>query len=212
MGRCAAYDERCWSEHTGVGRRALPPACPTKGWAEDRTWLDNYNIDDVLSRYERRYRSFRFVGVFPIDFASPLGEGCVVASMCKFDASRVPRKRLGFVFNLDRHDQSGSHWVALFVCTTRVDKNYGAFYFDSVGLPPPNEIVVLMKKIGAQLKDPDFPIEYNRVRRQFKNTECGMFCIHFLTECLRGGRVAEVAGSALYDDDMQKLRLSYFGC
>ena len=41
--------------------------------------------------------------------------------------SLMEANKIGVIFNLDKHDQSGSHWVAMFIDL----ENKFFFYFDS---------------------------------------------------------------------------------
>ena len=48
---------------------------------------------------------------------------------------------IGTVFNLDDHDEPGSHWTAMYVeLLPRCREKPSAYYFDSVGSKPPKEI------------------------------------------------------------------------
>jgi hypothetical protein len=195
----------------GLGSSSLRPVYPASWRADPNTWLTNVDIDNVMRQYERRYRSFAFVGVMPVDFSSYAEEGrCVVRQMCAFDALSLGKARLGFVFNLDRHDQSGSHWVALYVGLRKSDSNYGAYFFDSNGQPPPSSVAELMRKIATQSGDDKFPVVVNRTRKQFENTECGMFCVHFLVECLKRRPFKDIVRGSMRDAEMTRLRKVHF--
>ena len=84
-----------------------------------------------------------------------------------FAINMLPRKmkhnECGII-NFDPIDQPGSHWVAY----------YNNEYFDSFGLPPPQEIENYLKTSG---KD----IYYNSSQLQKANSVlCGDYCIHFI--------------------------------
>ena len=34
----------------------------------DAPWLSNYDIDDIIIKYEKKYPTFKFLGSTPIDF------------------------------------------------------------------------------------------------------------------------------------------------
>ena len=43
---------------------------------------------------------------------------CVWEELCKFELEKQIEKgknKIGIIFNLDKHYQSGSHWVSLFI-------------------------------------------------------------------------------------------------
>jgi hypothetical protein len=214
-GRCGPEDERCWARLTGEGSQALPPSCPTAWRENDRTWLTNFDILDVMSQYETRYRSFHFAGVFPVDASQRDREGtCVVDTMCALDVRALSRRyaQLGFVFNLDRHDQPGSHWVAVYVGLRPSLPNYGVYYFDSVGQEPPAELAAFLNSVVARMNDPRFRRVVNTERKQYKNTECGMFSINFLVQCLQRRRFDSIVRDRVFDDQVHRLRYAHFGC
>lgn len=213
---CADADEHCWSASSGSGSDALLPKCPNAWKADPNTWLTNIDIMNVMKQYEKRYPSFKFAGVFPIDFAArPDGSACVSEVVCNLDAQKAAKHygRLGLVFNLDKHTEPGSHWVAMYVGLRKGKPNYGAFYYDSNGdSEPPPEIVRLQKRIAKQMNDKTFRIATNTTRHQFENSECGMFCIHFLTECLKNRSFDSIMKSTVRDEAMNKLRFQRFSC
>jgi len=213
---CADADEGCWGESSGTGLAALAPRCP-QSWKKDAsTWLTNIDIMKVMKPYERRYPSFMFAGVFPIDFAArPQGGACVSEIMCNLDMRKIAKRygRLGFVFNLDEHDEPGSHWVAMYVGLRKGKPNYGAFYYDSNGdSDPPLEIRRLQRRVADQMDDKAFRTAFNTTRHQYENSECGMFCVHFLTECLRNRPFDTIMRTTLRDKAMNKLRFESFSC
>lgn len=102
-----------------------------------------------ISRKLRHYT--RFLGVFPID--------------------KIP-KSLPFghalIINLDRSNQPGSHWVALY-------KSVILEYFDPLGQPPPSQI------------DIKGPILYNKRKIQHsESVSCGPFAIDFVQRRFAG--------------------------
>ena len=82
------------------------------------------------------------------------------------------------VFNLDEHDESGSHWVSLYVDIPHKI----IFYFDSALNDTPPEIEVLAQRVLEQAKQLGLSFAYqkNTVQHQFSNTECGMYSLFFL--------------------------------
>ena len=82
-------------------------------------------------------------------------------------------KKGAYIINLDEYENTGTHWVALFV------KPKYTVYFDSFGIEHiPNEI---NKFIGNNdIKSNIFRIqEYNSIM-------CGYFCIEFINYMLKG--------------------------
>lgn len=191
-----------------------------KAWHRDpRTWLSTVDIEKVMKQYEASHTDFQFLGVFPRDFTSVTRSSapeCLAgAHVCNLKPGEPSqRKHMGIVFNLDRHDQKGSHWVCCFVSVDPDKPMYGAYYYDSVARPPPMEVAKWMLDLRSRLlikSDRKFEVVYNRVRRQFYNTECGMFVIRFLTVAMENNKTFETISNEMgYDDDMNALRRVMF--
>ena len=64
------------------------------------------------------------------------------------------KKYIGIVFNLDKHTQSGTHWISMFCNIPKKEINY----WDSYGYKPPKEVTELMNKLKKQAKDMDINI------------------------------------------------------
>lgn len=198
---------------------AFRPRQPASWVRNEYEWLNTGNIENVMRQYEARYRSFKFMGVHPIDYDTIRNGRCIVSDLCQLDVAELMadgKTRVGFVFNLDRHDQPGSHWVALYCGLNPKRKMFGVYYYDSVAKPPPMQVRSLMRRVCSQVadvwsKDPSkaskFQSDHNRVRRQFKNTECGLFSMHFLIRSMSSNhdfsRVCKSMGS---DEEVHALR------
>jgi Ulp1 family protease len=147
-----------------------------------------------------------------MDFDTVLGFGqCVVNELCKVDLGKLikrGKKRLGVVFNLDKHTQSGSHWVAMFL-------NYDIgdiYYWDSYASEPTGEVIELMNRLkeqGSKLGKP-MTIKINEIRHQYKNSECGVYCIYFITSLLDGRKFEDVTRRIVADDEMNAKRREFF--
>jgi hypothetical protein len=204
--KCKGLGEHCWARSYNVD--SYRPEQPASWSTNEREWLNTYDILLVMRQYEKQHKQFRFVGVFPRDFATKRGDKCVSSEMCEKDLKRG-KKELGFVFNHDAHNQQGSHWVALFVDLNgrlSKDKQPTTFYYDSQGFPPKQEIMEFVRSMGTHCV-------YNRVQQQYKNTECGMFSINFLVACLEaplGTTFHEVVQGLGNDEDAFALRRHLF--
>ena len=195
---CDSHGEPCWVQHLDSQEVAklkdenFKPVKPGSCYDNKHEWLNTYDILLVMRQYEKKDKDFRFVGVFPRDFASKHdGVNCVSREMCTTDVSRG-KKKLGFVFNHDAHNEQGSHWVALFCSFDPTSKLYGTHYYDSVAKAPKQEIAAFMSRLKGQALSQQqqtnhkyaFQVGFNKTRHQFKNTECGMFAMTFLINCL----------------------------
>lgn len=176
-----------------------------KAWDKKPTlWLDSYNIEDVMNQYEQSNREFEFIGPVPIDFDSQAGAfgRCVVDELCKLnlaDLEKKGKRKIGIIFNLDPHDEPGSHWVCGFV---DLDAS-AAYYFDSYGFKPEKEINVLLSRLHAQgIKN----IYFNDIRHQKKGSECGMYCLFTIICLLNGRSFYDICTHIVEDDTMNAFR------
>jgi hypothetical protein len=213
-------NEWCWVQQEFVKRidnedikNSYKPIMP-KSWKSNRfEWLNTDDIENVMSQYEQAHPDFIFIGPVPIDFDKPYGIGhCVVDELCKVNLAKLYKsgyRKLGIVFNLDPHDKPGSHWVCMF-CDMK--KNKGLYYFDSYGMQPPKEVDILMKRLQNQAKlfNMKLKIRVNNVRHQYKNSECGVYCLFFITELLKGHRFAALIKSPILDETMNNKRKYFF--
>ena len=196
MSTCSRED--CWFSTIQDQRikqklfqMTFAPKQPTEWKKSPSSWLSNNDILNVLKQYEKAYANFRFIGPTPIDFDSkPVDSDsvCVWKDLCTFQLSNFVDKdirKIGIVFNLDRHDQSGSHWTSLFIDLD--DKII--FYMDSVGDTIPAEINKLVQRITRQGLELFTPIQFvyyenHPFAHQYGNNECGMYSLYFIITML----------------------------
>ena len=212
--------EICWMKQdfikdSSLARELLKnfkPMMPKKWETNPIEWLNTIDIRYVMNQYEIKYPEFEFVGPVPMDFDTKLGFGqCVVDELCKVKLNNLIAKgdtKLGVIFNLDKHNQSGSHWVAMY-CDVK-DGYIG--YWDSYGMKPSPEIVVLMDRLkeqGKELKH-NLEIKINKNRHQYKNSECGVYCIYFIISLLDGKSFEDVVNNIVSDDNMNEKRKVFF--
>lgn len=216
-------NESCWISQENLNDRqlasrlnqSLRPIQPVEWSKNPETWLTNYDIEAVMNQYEKVYRNLRFLGVFPIDFAKTFrfSTKCIGESLCDFDIHKhvlnLKKTQFAFIVNLDRHDQSGSHWVAVYCNLDKSSINYGIFYYDSVApsKKPPVEISNFMDKVSSQVKNDNFRKVVNHITHQKFNNECGMFSMVFLTQCFKNQiKVEEIFSRMKGDVEMNRLR------
>lgn len=208
--RLDCQKEECWldslfepSMKEKIKRFIFAPKHPPEWKSNPNEWLTNFDIEKVMKQYEVSNPEFKFIGPTTIDFDSrpeDWGGKCVLEDLCRFDLARfirAKRTKIGIVFNLDKHDQSGSHWVSLFIDI----ENKFIFFFDSADNPIPKEIYQenisnkpndknpLVNRILEQglKEDIHFTFYNNRGRQHQKsNTECGMYSLFFIITMLTG--------------------------
>jgi hypothetical protein len=154
--------EYCWlkqnymkiNDNINSFKENFRPEKPSEWNNNPHMWLNTYDILHVMNQYQDKYKNFKFMGVFPIDFAvktksisinttnentgntENTGNSCISPIMCKlnlFELKLQKKNRLGIIFNLDKHNESGSHWVSMFVNFNPRHKDYGIYYYDSIG-------------------------------------------------------------------------------
>lgn len=205
--------EWCWSKYLIDLKKRFRPQMPVKWKNKPREWLDTTNIENVMEQYEKSHKNFVFVGAVPLDFnlKSQYGK-CIVDDLCKINIELMQKNgktKIGIVFNLDYHNEPGSHWTAMFIDSDRK----GIYYFDSYGYEPEKEILVLITKIKNQYNKLNIKMkeEINTVRHQYKNSECGVYCLHFLITMLtKKTRFRTFCKNIIEDDEIFKYRKIYF--
>ena len=186
--------EDCWLKQITddqlrkrIDRYIFAPDQPYEWSNNPNEWLSNYDILNVLEQYEETYKHFEFIGPTPIDFDTVLeSRQCVYNELCHFDLKSLVSKgktKIGVVFNLDKHNQSGSHWVSLFVDT---DGKF-IFFFDSAGSKCPKAVYALVKRIQEQASNMGhkYRLYQNYPKtHQYSNTECGVYSLFFIITML----------------------------
>lgn len=173
-----------------IERYIFAPDKPYEWKKNPTAWLSNYDILNVLEQYEEAHPEFEFIGPTPIDFDTRLttyGNQCVTQELCAFSLADHQKKRktkIGIVFNLDKHNEPGSHWVSMFI---DMEHNL-VFYFDSAGDEIPEEIKALKERVVRQAAEMGHTLEsVERTRvHQHGNTECGVYSLFFLITMLTG--------------------------
>lgn len=212
-------NEWCWIQQEFVKRinsddinNSYRPSMP-KSWEDNKyEWLNTDDIENVMQQYENAYKDFHFIGPVPIDFDKPYGIGhCIVDELCKLNLSKIHNngyRKIGIIFNLDPHDKPGSHWVSMF-CDM---KRKGIYYFDSYGMNPPDEIETLMIRLRNQgkLLNLNMKLKHNQIRHQYKNSECGVYCLFFITQLLQGRTFEQLIKSPILDESMNSRRNFFF--
>jgi hypothetical protein len=216
--------EQCWIKNKMFGaglnsellnelNELYAPKAPNDWKNNPRTWLNSLDILSVMKQYEKKYKCFSFIGPSPIDFDKIIVNGgtreCVWDELCKFDITRQGEKtKLGIIFNTDPHDESGEHWVSLFIDM----KQELIVYFDSAGSYIPDEIRIFVERIQKQLKDKEYEFIVNKKVHQKKNTECGMYSLYFIIQMLKTGNYKQFTDvkKTITDSEMEYLRYEYF--
>ena len=215
-------NEFCWLKQNymkineGLEKNFRPPK-PEEWNNEPNKWLNTYDILDVMKQYEEKHKNFKMLGVFPIDFRTKIEGTCVSPIMCNINLNNLvnsKKTKIGFVFNLDKHYQSGSHWTSMFINLNKSSKNFGAYYYDSVGNKPPSEIfdfIKILKKQSKKYFNKDLQFKYNKKQHQTGGSECGMFSLYYLDRSLQNISFDSFVNKKnLNDNFVFKLREKYY--
>lgn len=192
------------------------PKAPSEWKLNPEEWLSTDDIETMEHRFEKLFPTYAFIGTFPIDFGLKSETGkCLISTLCSADIRTLAKKKgktqFGIVFNTDVSSGPGEHWVAVF-CDVRPELEHPRMtYFDSYAQSPEPEIKTLMRQwkrdwdASLQHTKP-MELTYNKTRHQYKDSECGMYCLYFHYCCLTGVAMEE----RVPDDVMNSLRNMLF--
>lgn len=190
------------------------PIHPTSWLTNKYEWLSTIDINNVMKMFERKYKCFKYIKTSPIDFDDKIEdtEKCVVEDLCSLNIKEQlenGKTKLGVVFNLDYHYQSGSHWVCMFI---NIPKGK-IYFFDSYGDNPHYRIKELIKRVKVQLKELDIKPELiiSTRRHQYGDSECGMYCIYFIHNMIKDADFnKKFLKKKVSDKYVNRLRKVYF--
>jgi hypothetical protein len=132
--------------------------------------LSTIDINLIMIQYELLYNNFKFLGALPSDAFEISSEkkNSLIDNMEKPSIDFF-----SIIFNLDKHNQPGSHWVSVFINK----ENKTIEYFDSLGDKP---IATIQKTLDFISNKYDFDIIINDTVHQKGNTACGIYTIVFI--------------------------------
>ena len=219
ISKCSS--EACWTTlkslmkelgiHNKKFKDSFKPLMPKKWIKNDNEWLSTHEIEDCLKQHMEEDKQFYFYGAVPMDFKK-----CSVSNLCSFDMNKhlhQKQSKIGIVFNTDPSNKEGEHWISMYIDLGKHNSyQYGIYYFDSYGKKPSKEIKELIEKIKKQgSKCNRKPVYfYNDISYQKKNTQCGMYAIHFIKKMLEGLSFQNYLRTPLSDKLMIDLRNEYF--
>ena len=217
-----------------VAGRMIMPVKP-KAWNDNpNQWLNNYDIQHVLNRFEGDAKyPYKLLGVFPIDFSGKDSGGNVLyPEMHDFQLSRYAGKYpfMGLITNLDTHDGPGTHWTSSFIVIDPKMKCFGAYYYDSTFTSRtdlrrvPESIRRFFKVLKKQAEalpearalNAKFKNVFYKLSHQRGNTECGMFSIfyqvHWLNSIIKNADTVhkDIIRLKITDTQVAKLRDFFF--
>jgi Ulp1 family protease len=202
--------EWCWIDQDFIDNsnkkemeKYFRPKMPSS-WKNNKfTWLTTTDINLVMKQYEEKHNDFLFFGPVPAD--CPNGFMCELSFMNASKLYKNGYRYIGIIFNLDKHYQPGSHWVAVFINM----KNQTITYYDSYGSTPPGLINAFEKSVANNIKmnlKKDMVIQYNTKRHQYGGSECGVYSMNFIIESLKGKELPDIEKMKISDRIMNEMR------
>jgi len=216
--------ESCWLRQqfvtSHIGNELLNSFAPEQpeNWKKNPyEWLTTVDIQNVMKQYEDVYDDFEFIGPSPIDYDNNVNNQCVWPELCHFnieDKLLNGINKIGIIFNLDTHDEPGSHWVVLYVELSKRE----IYYFDSTKTYKreiPKEIIKFVDNLNEEAERlGNFKLDFsynNKIEHQKQNTECGIYCIYFITQLVTNNKSwKDFIDDRIPDAEMKKLRNVFY--
>jgi len=204
------HDEHCWKKQnfikkmkdTEIEMYTFKPDYP-KEWLKDKyTWLNTYDIYYVMKQYEKTFDDFIFLGPIPSD--CPTKISCELTNIDLIKLKKNNINKIGIIYNLDTSNQSGSHWIGMYIDNINNEIN---IYDSQVGTG--NYLIrqFVEKLVDKYRKNNIDPVViYNDTRHQYGGSECGVYSMNFILERLHGTNMYEISQMKIPDEKMNYLR------
>ncbi len=88
---------------------------------------------------------------------------------------------VNLIVNIQSSEYKGIHWGCLYI--HHIDDKLNAFFFDSYGLPPQNEVIQFLKQNNINPKN---TIRNTTTIQKLGETYCGQLCLYVLKELNKG--------------------------
>jgi adenylate kinase family enzyme len=151
--------------------------------------LSNSNIDNVMRNAQKlRFPKFYHHGFVMVDFDTAF-DADIVGDGRKFGKINLatdvwPKyNTFGVVMNTDRYENSGKHWICIFVDMREYPKNVTIEFFNSSGREAQNAYAQWMQRQAANFRASGAQAEVIHVSHrahQLLKTECGVYCLYYI--------------------------------
>lgn len=237
MEKFCQNDHKCFTDQSFMSNKNfLKHHFKPQGTQHRRDWLSTIEINELMHQMELKHKYFLFGGAIPRDVLKidyPLmNRNHYIRNLQLGDLRKLKKPIIAYVYNLDEHWQSGSHWVALYCNIVKKQ----IYFFDSYGIRPHKDIRKMVRIFAnfihqyhnkkcnydcSEEEEDSFMknnkknnlekklggnIEWNRNRHQYKNTECGVYSCHFIIKLLEGKTFESLSNNRIPDDDINKFR------
>ncbi len=202
-------------ELISIEKEDLRPSQPVEWVKNPVEWLSNFDIIKVMKQYEKiPENKYKFLGVFSIDF----GKKTKINIKSIIKSGNV--KYLGFITNLSKESEPGTHWTSSFFVLDPSLPSFGGYYYDSTTGNVPKDLKPVFIDIKNQVEllfKKKFPIKTNNIKHQRSTTECGVFSLAFQILWInylkknKDVKFDTIINQKEYTDSkMKKLRFNYF--
>ncbi len=201
------------ASHSRRLKKNFKPEMPEEWDKNPFEWLSTSDIQDVMEQYEKKYPEFLFMG--PVSVDCPVEIRCSLSDLTVLSMIKRKKTKLGIIYNLDKHNEPGSHWVAVYFDI----KKCQIIYYDSVGIPPPKLIVSFLNELKKDCENyynvkrnqkRKVDIFVNETRCQYGSSECGVFSMNFIISMLQNKNIEELNPDIMNDAQMNELRKKYY--
>ena len=134
----------------------------------------------------------------------PLGPSYLgTIALDELDKLDIPKEgRFGFVMNLSKRNEEGTHWVAFFG-DARPEGSQSLEYYDSFADPPPKILMDYLPTIVKQMQPQSGYVKFKEnkiIDQDSSSSNCGFFAAKFLIDRFRGKKFKEITR---YDDHLK---------
>lgn len=175
--------------------------------------ITNFNIMDCLKQWEVRSTefgsNFKDMKYQMMDFKTTGKE------LYDLDIGQLVKDGydcFGVILNTDFSTGRGKHWVCVFGDMRQ--EPWTLEYFNSSGNPPTPQVIDWFEKmrIETHMKhNKNLNIIYaNNIRLQYSKTECGMWCLVYILNRIRGRPFNRFEIEGISDDEMYRCRKFIF--
>lgn len=165
--------------------------------------LDTLDINNVLIPYSQVFKNYTHLGTYPSDIYDLIDLKEMLSNKLK------NKTKFSIVFNLDENSEPGSHWVAVFIDTS---KNI-IEYFDSLAKKPIKNINTNLKIIKQSFSEhygKPFKIYYNDIIHQKDGSECGVYVVYYIIARLFNYSINDINNNIKDDQAISEFRKYIF--